>query len=119
MAMHKITGSHLVQPHYLDKFSKNAEPSTAATPERPGTANADPAERTADRAVISEHARRLEALQQALDAGRAALARPADPRDEKLNQVRTRLAAGYYDSPLVADQVAAKVVNVFDGMDAL
>lgn len=73
----------------------------------------------ADRADISNHARDLVDLRAAVDAGRAELARTADVRPDRLDQVRQRLASGYYQSTEVRQQVAGKLMKVLEEMDRL
>lgn len=116
MAMDKIKGSPLLQQGLLDRF-RGTERGAA----QPGTpeATGQPARKSADKADISDAARRLVDLKAAVDAGRAALAQVPDVRPEKVAAARERLATGFYQSAEVRQTVAERVSGVFEGLDRL
>lgn len=118
MAMDKINGSPLLRQGLLDRFRGaergQAQPGATETPAQ-GT---NPAV-TADKADISDAARKLVDLRQAVDAGRAALAQLPDVRPEKVAAARERLATGFYHSVEVRQAVAERVGGVINSLDNL
>lgn len=118
MAMDKINGSPLLRQGILDRF-RGAERGAGQTGTGPGSV-ADPTlGTTADKADISDAARRLIDLRQAVDVGRRALADLPDVRPEKVAAARERLATGFYNSVEVRDAVAERVAGVVAGIDSL
>lgn len=118
MAMEKINGSPLLHQGLLDRF-RGAErggtgPDTNSGATAEGTTGA-----TADKAVISEAARRLVDLKQAVDVGRNAMAALPDVRPEKVAAARERMATGFYHSVEVRQAVAERVAGVIQTIDAL
>lgn len=118
MAMDKINGSPLLRQGLLDRFRGaergNAQPGTADTASQGANASA-----TADKASISEAARRLVDLKAAVDAGRAAIAQEPDVRPEKVAAARERLATGFYHSVEVRQALAERVGGVLNSLDNL
>lgn len=118
MAMDKINGSPLLRQGMLDRF-RGAERGAGQTGTGPG-AVADPTlGTTADKADISDAARRLVDLRQAVDTGRRALADLPDVRPEKVAAARERLVTGFYHSVEVRDAVAERVAGVVAGIENL
>ena len=119
MAMDKISGSQVYPRSLADKFQTT--PQKPDTEARTGAADNASVEqkRTTEKAEISDAAHDLMHLRQAVDTGRAALAALPDVRQDKVEQAKTRLAQGYYDSPAVRDEIAAKLDKVIGDMDRL
>ena len=120
MAMNNINGSQPYSPSLVDKFA-----GTPQAQERAGEAVADKDKATArqlrsgDKAEISDAARNLMDLRQAIDAGRAAMEALPDIRQDKVDEAKTRLDQGYYNSVEVRDQVAERLQRVIEDMDQL
>ncbi|MBM4132013.1 hypothetical protein FJ250_13465 [bacterium] len=118
MAMDKINGAPLLRQGLLDRF-RNADRSGA----QPGAA--DPAGQpavaptAADKAEISDAARRLVDLKAAVDVGRAALAELPDVRPEKVAAARERLATGFYHSAEVRQTVAGRLGGILENLGKL
>ena len=118
MAMEKINGSPLLRQGILDRF-RGAERGANQAGADPGSI-ADPnLGSTADKADISDAARRLIDLRQAVDVGRRALADLPDVRPEKVAAARERLATGFYNSVEVREAIAERVAGVVAGLDNL
>ncbi len=118
MAMDKINGSPLLRQGILDRF-RGAERGAGQAGTNPGAVTDPSTGPTADKADISDAARRLIDLRQAVDAGRRALAELPDVRPEKVAAARERLATGFYNSVEVRDAVAERVAGVIAGIDGL
>jgi hypothetical protein len=118
MAMDKINGSPVLRQGLVDRF-RGTERGSAG----PGTNSGATAEgttaATTDKADISEAARRLVDLKQAVDVGRNALAALPDVRPEKVAAARERLATGFYHSVEVRQAVAERVAGVVNSLDNL
>lgn len=118
MAMDKINGSPLLRQGLLDRFRGaergGSQPGSTETPAQGANTAA-----TADKASISDAARRLVDLKAAVDAGRAALAQVPDVRPEKVAAARERLATGFYHSVEVRQAVAERVGGVISSLDNL
>ncbi len=65
-----------------------------------------------DHADISDNARKLVDLKKAVDTGRAALELLPEVREDKVAQVKDRLASGFYQSAEVRDNVAARLTSL-------
>jgi hypothetical protein len=118
MAMDKINGSPVLRQGLLDRFRGSerggAQP---GTPDAAGQPAATP--KAADKADISDAARRLVDLRAAVDAGRAALAEVPDVRPEKVAAARERLATGFYHSTEVRQAVAGRIGDVIANLENL
>lgn len=118
MAMDKINGSPQLRQSLLDRFRGadrgGAQPGSGEAPGLPAAAPAP-----ADKAEISDAARRLVDLRAAVDAGRAALAQLPDVRPEKVAAARERLATGFYHSAEVRQTVAGRLGGVLESLDKL
>ena len=119
MTMNKINSPQLVQPHYLDKFTKSDGHSTAASNEQAQPTAPGHIARGRENLQISEQAHKLVQMKQTLESGRAALARVDDLREDRVAEARQRLSSGYYDSSEVRSRVAVRLDQVFEAMDAL
>jgi hypothetical protein len=120
MAMNKIGGTDIVRSRILDQFTR----SSGAESRNGGQVDAEGAGTTrraapADRLELSDHARRLEGMKRTFDAGRLALESVPDLREARIAQARSRLATGYYDTPEVRGEVAARLGEVMKRLDAL
>lgn len=118
MAMDKINGSPLLRQGILDRF-RGAERGAGQAGTNPGGATDPSTAPTADKADISDAARRLIDLRQAVDTGRRALAELPDVRPEKVAAARERLATGFYNAVEVRDAVAERLAGVVAGIDNL
>ena len=117
MALDKINGSPLLRQGLLDRF-RGAERGGSQAGGPDATATGPNPAATADKAEISEAARKLVDLRQAVDAGRAALAQLPDVRPEKVAAARERLATGFYNSVEVRQSVADRVSGVISSLDS-
>jgi len=120
MAMNRIDRPPLVQPKVLEQFKKSTGQREVGS-DRLGreTTQAIQKEQVKDRVEISESARKLNHMRQALVAGRKALDRVPDQRQQRLDQARARLQTGYYNSEEVRQEVAAKLRTVIKMLDTL
>jgi flagellar biosynthesis anti-sigma factor FlgM len=121
MAMNNIGRPSFVQPGALEQFRKQE-----ATPTRDQASGADSkgsqigqGQQAQDRAEISSHARRLEDLRRTMDQGRQALAEVPDVRQERVEEVRNRLASGHYQKAEVRQDTAQRLGAVLRRLDAL
>lgn len=118
MAMDKINGSPLLRQNAVDLFRGTERGGSGAESATGGTGSAASG-KGADKADISEAARRLVDLKHAVDAGRQALAAVPDLRPEKVAAARERLATGFYHSVEVRQAVAERVAGVISNLDNL
>jgi hypothetical protein len=107
MTMNKIDTSGMTQSNLVDGYHQ-VQPNK----DRPGSKEfsqhrAQPS--FSDHAQISDDARRLVDLRQAVDVGRAAVERASEVRDERVAQVRERLESGFYQSTEVRERVAERI----------
>jgi hypothetical protein len=119
MAMNKVDGTPFVQPHQLDKYTRADAHSTAASRNPVVTPDTAATERTLDQAIISDKALRFMELHNIMQAGREALEATPELRAERLEQVRARLASGYYNSRDVYRAVAERLGAVIDEVEAV
>ncbi len=70
-----------------------------------------------DQAQISSQAHRMAALRETLDVARAAVAEADEVRADRVELAKQRVASGYYESPLVRDQVAARLLDTLVAND--
>jgi hypothetical protein len=118
MAMDRINGSPLLRQNQIDRFQGSERPrGDSGAGEAAGAPPASGAE--IDRAEISDTARKLVDLRQAVMVGRSALGGLPDVREDRVAQVRERLAMGYYQSAEVTSKVAEKVAGVVGAMGEL
>lgn len=121
MGMNKINNASLMQSQMLEKFQGTSRSDKA---EKDGQTQANEATNAknaapADKADISDRARQLMDLRQAVDTGRMAMEALPDVRSEKMAEVRARMEKGYYNSTEVLDEVAEKIGKVIGNMDEL
>jgi hypothetical protein len=118
MAMERINGTPLFRQGILERF--RGSDTRPGTPGQDAGASAGGAPAGgADKADISDAARRLVDLRRAVDTGRAALASLPDVRPEKVAAARERLATGFYQTAAVRESVADSVAGVVQGLDTL
>lgn len=118
MAMERINGSPLLRQGILERFRSSESRTGTPSPDAGASAGGTPTG-GADKADISDAARRLVDLRRAVDTGRAALASLPDVRPEKVAAARERLATGFYQTEAVRESVAGSVAGVVQGLDAL
>jgi hypothetical protein len=119
MAMNPISNNPHLRQGALDAFAGTQRRDEKAASAENGAVQPARSERLADKAEISDTARRIVALRGALEAGKAAAAAEPDLREEKLAQVRERLASGFYNSVEVQAKVADGVGQVIRGIEEL
>lgn len=122
MAMDRINSPNLVRQGLVDKY-KGAQKAKDADRDASGAGAAEqgaarPAQ-PADSVQISDAARKLVDLREAVDAGRAALGELPEVRDDKIAAARKRLEQGFYNSPEVTQEVAARLSKVMNDMEEL
>lgn len=66
-----------------------------------------------DKAEISDRAHEILDLRAAVDAGRDVLLSIPEVREDRVAEVRARLAQGFYNSGEVRDKVAGRVADMF------
>jgi hypothetical protein len=113
MTLNKVVQGAHTQSHRVDAYqqTRQRKNGTMAGPKDLG--NHAPPPPTTDKANISDAAHRLVELKQAVDVGRAALETDTPERVDRLAQVKERVAAGFYNSAEVRDQVAGKISTLF------
>ncbi|MGD9549165.1 MAG: flagellar biosynthesis anti-sigma factor FlgM [Candidatus Krumholzibacteriia bacterium] len=118
MAMDRINGSPLVRPNILDQFqtTRKGEEKAEGPVSAVGAAMSQ-GKPTADKAEISDAARELVDLRQAVETGRAALAELPEVRPERVAEVQQRLERGYYQSIEVMNMVAERIMGVVQAME--
>lgn len=119
MAMNPINNSPHLRQGVIDAFQGAQRRDEAGSRAENGAPRAAGTESLADKAEISATAHRLVDLRRTLDVGRAAAAQEPDVRQERVDEVRERLAQGYYNSVEVLAKVAGGVDQVIRGMDEL
>jgi hypothetical protein len=119
MTMNKIPSSVTTGATQVDQYQRAREQKNDgfAGPKDLGTTRSAPV--VDDQADISENARKLADLRKAIHTGRTALVQEPDVRANKLAQVKERLAAGFYQSAEVRDQVAGSLTSMFLQNDLL
>ena len=119
MAMNPLSNSPHLRQGMIDAFQgAQRREETDRTREGAAPPAAAP-EKAADRAEISDTARRLVELRRTLEEGRAAAAAEPDVRAERVAQARERLAEGFYEAVEVRAKVAGGVDRVIRGMEEL
>ena len=126
MAMERVDGSGTHQPRPLDGFSRSGEVARgrdSARADRTGAPGApggpEIAPETADRAEISDNARKMADLKSTLEESRMAYDRSPEIRRDRVEEVKSRLASGYYESVQVKETLAARLGAVVRKMDDL
>lgn len=120
MAMNRIGRPPIAQPNVLERFrnsggKREVESGHDNQPATPGNL----AGYVGDRVEISDRARKLADMKQALVAGRRALAEVPDVRQDRIAQARTRLHTGYYHSEDVRKETAARLGSVLRKLEEL
>ncbi|MFH1844485.1 MAG: flagellar biosynthesis anti-sigma factor FlgM [bacterium] len=122
MAMNNIDRPSHVQPGILEQFQKSAgktrRQNETGSPDD-GTLNVGPGSAPADRAEISENARKLEDLSTLHKAGQRAMESVPDVRQDRIAQARERLESGYYNSDEVRQDVAGRLGAVLKKLETL
>ena len=119
MAMNPINNSPHLRQGVIDAFQGTQRRDEAGSRAESGAPRAAGTESLADKAEISATAHRLVDLRRTLEVGRAAAAQEPDVRRERVDEVRERLAQGYYNSVEVLAKVAGGVDKVIRGIDEL
>jgi hypothetical protein len=121
MVMDKINGFTNLSKGLLEKFqgSKRADFSGPESSTKVGAPDSDRRAAPADTAEISPKAHRLIALRHALESGHKALEELPEVRQDKVDQVRTRLDKGFYNSVEVRTRVIERLEDVARNMEDL
>jgi hypothetical protein len=110
MTMNKIDTSGMTQSHLVEASNlPQPHKSRAGVAGTKDLSNQQAALSFSDHAEISDGAHRLVDLKQAVDVGRAALAREPEVRSDRVALARERLAAGFYQSAEVRERVAERI----------
>lgn len=119
MSMNRIGGQQPLPSRTLDPSAQSTLRQGAMNRSEPYGSDVAPqrAPATEDRAEISEKARQLMEMRQTYDAGLAAIEREPEMREEKLAQVRARLAEGYYESPQVREKIGEGVLHAIEASE--
>jgi len=122
MAMNNIGRPSQVQPGILEQFQKSAgktrRQNETDSPDD-GKLKVGPGSVPADRAEISENARKLEDMSQMYKAGQRALETVPDIRQDRVTQARERLESGYYNSDEVRQDVSGRLGAVLKKLETL
>ncbi len=127
MAMDRVEGAGTQQPRPLDGFARSGELSRSEdsaranrndTAERPA-ASPEKGLEIRDRAEISDGARKIAELKSTLEESRMAYDEAPEIRRNRVDEAKSRLASGYYDSVQVKDTLAARLGAVVRRMDDL
>jgi hypothetical protein len=120
MALHNVGRPDHAQAGALGQFKRMSGPQASGRGrETSGPHSASREAPVEDRAEISDQARRLEDLRRTMAAGREALSREPDVRQERLAEVRQRLAGGHYDSDEVRRSLAGRLGAVLRRLETL
>ncbi len=117
MAMRNVDNAASLRLSLLQRFAK-----TGTTRQEAGGVEGRRGGKPAgagDQLALSEAARRMDSLEQALAAGRRALADVPDVRADRIEAARARLQAGEYKSDAVKRDVAARLGAVIKRLDSL
>lgn len=115
MGLNRIAGGSLNQPQLVDRYQqaqaqgpRRAEQAGAiaagAGPDQPGL--------RADQADISAQAHQKLAMRGLLAAGRQAVQAEPEVRADRVAAVRERLAAGFYESATIREEVAGRLAPI-------
>ena len=116
MSTNKINRPLNMQPNLLQNFQPAGRPDgrkDAAAPDGAAASGAEAA-RPTEKLEISENARKLTEMRELLAAGRAALAREPEIREENVAQARRRIAEGFYDQPAARSEAAANIAATLE-----
>lgn len=124
MAMRNVEHTGGLKPQQLQHYLK---PALAAAKGRQGQAAPSANEAAVasgkapagDRLELSDQSRRLETLQETLEAGRRALAAEPDVREDRVAAAKANLAAGVYERDQVRQTVAARLGSVLRKLEDL
>jgi len=120
MSTNKINPASINANQQLNKFKKvDAEKSGNAGNDCSVKAGIDQTRNASEKLDISQKAHNLKKLKEIMDAGKAALAEEPPVREEKVADVRQKLADGYYQSADVKAEVAAELSSLMRRMDKL
>lgn len=120
MTTNKINQASINANQQLNRFKKvDSEKSDKAGNERAVQSGADHTRIASEKLEISQKAYNLQKLKEIMEAGRAALAEEPPVREDKVAEVRQRLADGFYQSADVKAEVAAELSSLMSRMDKL
>jgi len=121
MVMDKINGFSNLSKGLLDKFQGSGRTDSKDRNISGETHPGSPERRTipADKADISPTAHRLNALRNAVDSGLRALEALPEVRQERVDEARSRLDRGFYNSVQVRDRVAERIGAVSRQLEEL
>lgn len=120
MGTQRVGGFQNIGQRILDRFRSSPpgqEPQAdRAASDRPSTGGP---KITGDRVEISGKAHEMMKLRDVVTAGREALERSPEVREDRVAEVRSRLGRGYYESPVVHERVASRLGTVMNKIDDL
>ena len=119
--MDKIDGSKLIPSPQLDSFQGTTRSDKADSGKGipVGTKASENQAKTGDTVEISAKAKKLMEMRQVYESGLESLEQGPEVREEKVDEARARLNAGFYNSAQVREKVADEVADAFRGIDEL
>lgn len=120
MSTNKINPASINANQQLNKFKKvDSEKSDKAGNDVSVKSGIDQSKIASEKLDISQKAHNLQKLKEIMEAGRAALAEEPPVREDKVAEVRQKLADGFYKSADVKAEVAAELSVLMSRMDKL
>jgi anti-sigma28 factor (negative regulator of flagellin synthesis) len=122
MAMDRINDQNLIRQGLVDKYKgtqRSKDAGKGGQGQEAAQNNPTRSVKPADSVQISEAARKMVDLREAVDTGRTAMENLPEIREDKVAQARQRLEQGFYNSTEVKQEVAGKLSQVIDEMDQL
>jgi len=118
MATNKIDRSLNMQSKMLQNFQQASRTDAqkngdAARSAAAGSCVAD-AVRSGEKLEISDSARKLSEMRGLLDAGKAALAKEPDIREDRIAAAKQRISSGHYDEPRVRSRFAENLAATLE-----
>ncbi len=120
MSTNKINPASVNANQQLNKFKKiDSEKSAKAGNDSSVKSGIDQTRIASEKLDISQKAHNLKKLKEIMQAGKAALAEEPPVREERIAEVRQKLANGFYQSADVKAEVAAELSGLMSRMDQL
>ncbi|MDY0110471.1 MAG: flagellar biosynthesis anti-sigma factor FlgM [Candidatus Krumholzibacteria bacterium] len=113
MALNKINPAVTSKTYQTDRYEKTSQPVNADPAGGKDVGTHRPPLSVSDHAEISSQAQQFADVRQVLEMARQEVAKEPDVRAGKVAQARERLAAGFYQSTEVRDQVAERLSRLF------
>ncbi|MCP4145500.1 MAG: flagellar biosynthesis anti-sigma factor FlgM [bacterium] len=120
MSTNKINQANINANQQLNNFKKvDSDKSTKTGNDSSVKSGIDQARIASEKLDISSKAHNLQKLKEIMESGRAALAEEPPIREDKVAEVRQKLADGFYQSADVKAEVAAELSSLMSRMDKL